>query len=62
MQLIADERVVYDRTGGLGQSFKFDLDVRGVRRVVFRTYCVGRCDFYNITQAKAGITGRLIAP
>lgn len=62
MQLIADGRVVYDRTGGLGQSFKFDLDVRGVQRVVFRTYCVGRCDHYNITEAKAGITGRLIVP
>lgn len=60
MQLVADGRVVFERTGGLGESFKFNLDVRGVRRVVFRTYCVGRCDFYNITQAKAGITGRLI--
>ncbi len=62
MQLIADGRVVYDRTGGLGQSFKFDVDTRGVQRVVFRSYCVGRCNFYNITEAKGGITGRLMAP
>lgn len=62
MQLIADGRVVYDRTGGLGQSFKFDISTRGVQRVVFRTYCVGRCNHYNITEARGGITGRLIAP
>lgn len=61
MQLVADGRILYEREGGLGESYKFDLDVRGVRRVVFRTYCVGRCSYYNITQAKGGITGRLIA-